>query len=84
MPHFTEHTTEVENLPTEVFLPHMGNGYVVEGEVSDTVSLSAESYGYHTALSGTFAVITFHTATGDEAYMVLPTGTPVTYATREG
>lgn len=58
------------------YLPGLDNGYVIESEETE-VSTFAASDRYNMLL-GTFQVITFNTANGDEAYLIVPVDMPVT------
>lgn len=73
-------TILIEDLPTEVFLPHLDNGWVVEVETSREVVLTTDPYSAGGLLSGHFAVVTYHTAEGEEAYIIAPLGTRITFA----
>lgn len=56
----------------------LDNGYVVEIEDADYVSLASNSG----RLPEDMKLITFHTAEGDEAYLIAPENMPVTIRER--
>lgn len=70
----TPHTVPAQDLREGLFLPGLDNGYIVEVEHDPTYG-----YGPHnTALPEGTVVVTFHTAEGDEATLILPRDVPVT------
>lgn len=58
------------------FLAGLDNGYVIEAEEEDCRAFS----GTYNVSLGRFVTLTFNTADGDEAYVLLPRDTPVTVA----
>lgn len=61
-------TFTASELPTDVFLPGLGDGYVVE--VEQDVDCRAFSGTYNVAI-GNYTVVTFHDSDGEECYMLL-------------
>ena len=69
-------TVEASEVPTEVALVGLDNGYVVENvEAEDAVSLSDGSY--HFSVGEGRRLITFHDANGDENYLILHDSHPL-------
>jgi len=69
-------TIEAHEVGEGNFLPGLDNGYVVEVERVDGITLQDHRYAvWH---SGDFMKFTFHTAEGEEAYLTCPADMPIT------
>jgi hypothetical protein len=60
------------------YLPGLDNGYVFEDpeDADDKVSLSDGRFSF--GVGDGMTLVSFHTADGDEAYLVVPSDMPVT------
>lgn len=63
------------------FIPGLDNAYVIEVEEQECASF--ETHGYHPLL-GTFIVVTYNDAEGDEGYLLLTPGTKVAVTPEDG
>lgn len=70
-----EGDVQVRDVQEGDFLTGLDNGYVVEVEPDPPVSFTYSRMA--TALSGDNVMLTFHTAQGDEAYLIAPEDMPV-------
>lgn len=63
------------------FIPGLDNAYVIEVEEQECASF--DTHGYHPLL-GTFIVVTYNDAEGDEGYLLLTPGTKVEVTPEDG
>lgn len=60
------------------FLPGLGNGYVFEDAESASGKVSMSDGRYSFDVGEGMTLVSFHTAEGDEAFLVVPEDMPVT------
>lgn len=74
-------TVPAEDVREGDFLPGLDNGYVYQPPETGNGYLSYPSTGgggYNVAMPESTVVLSFHTAEGDEAYLLVPADMPVT------
>jgi hypothetical protein len=67
------------------FLPGLDNGYVFQDpeENNGYLSYPTTGYGIATAMPEDTLLISFHTAEGEEAYLLVPSDMPLTVERRD-